>query len=123
MEKDLMKDAREASVLLWKKAVKKIPAKYKALAGAGLFAFFSQTANASNTYWSTGLPCISRYCFGRDAPMRVPVPAAGIRTKKRRDAMSASVTGIIGRVSTRKGRLARRETLSSFIMLYLVFVL
>ena len=47
MEKDLMKDAREASVLLWKKAVKKIPAKYKALAGAGLFAFFSQTANAS----------------------------------------------------------------------------
>ena len=36
MEKDLMKDAGEASALLWKKtveAVKKIPAKYKAFFG------------------------------------------------------------------------------------------
>ena len=41
MEKDLIKDAGEASALLWKKtvdAVKKIPAKYKAFFGAGFFA-------------------------------------------------------------------------------------
>ena len=50
MEKDLMKDAGEASALLWKKtvdAVKKIPAKYKAFFGAGLITLFSQTANAA----------------------------------------------------------------------------
>ena len=44
MEKDLMKDAGEASALLWKKtveAVKKIPAKYKAFFGAGLITLFS----------------------------------------------------------------------------------
>lgn len=43
MEKDLMKDAGEASALLWKKtvdAVKKIPAKYKAFFGAGLITLF-----------------------------------------------------------------------------------
>lgn len=50
MEKDLMKDAGEASALLWKKtvdAVKKIPAKYKAFFGAGLITLFSQAANAA----------------------------------------------------------------------------
>lgn len=50
MEKDLMTDAKKASMLLWKKtvdAVKKISVKYKALVGAGLITLFSQTAEAA----------------------------------------------------------------------------
>ena len=62
MEKDLMKDAGEASALLWKKtvdAVKKIPAKYKAFFGAGLITLFSQAANAAPK-----APESSRYFVG-----------------------------------------------------------
>lgn len=50
MKKDWKKDAKEASLKLWNKlvdGVKKIPAKYKTLAGVGLFALSSTAAESS----------------------------------------------------------------------------
>ena len=49
MEKNLIKDANEASILLLNKTVnfvRNISARYRTVLGAGFFALLSQTANA-----------------------------------------------------------------------------